>query len=174
MTTEPLASPVAWRTYEGIARHLLNELRARLGLSAFEVKQNVTGQSGTTWEIDAKGIRNGDEGFVIIECRGYPNGRVMQEEVATLAYRIWNSGAAGGLVVSPLDLQASAKLFAAHEEIVEIQMVPARTTTDFLVKFLDQIFVRRSTSLIRLKFAVTDTLHDATPAEEASTHPPNE
>ena len=174
MTTEPLASPVAWRTYEAIARHLLNELRARLGSSAFEVRQNVTGQSGTTWEIDAKGIRNGDEGFVIIECRGYPNDRVTQDEVAGLAYRIWDKGAAGGLVVSPLDLQVGAKLFAAHEETVEIQMVPASTTTDYMVKFLDQIFVERSQSPIQLKFTVTGTLDDATPAGEASAHPPKQ
>ena len=174
MTTEPVASPVAWRTYEAIARHLLNELRAHLGLSGVEGKQSVTGQSGTTWEIDAKGIRKGDEGFVIIECRCYPNDRVTQEEVAGLAYRIWDSGAAGGLVVSPLDLQAGAKLVAAHEGIVEIQMAPVSTTTDYMVKFLDQIFVGRSTSPIRLKFTVTGTLHDTTPAGEASAQPPKE
>ena len=87
---------------------------------------------------------------------------------------ISDSGAAGGLVVSPLDLQAGAKLVAAHEGIVEVQMAPTRTTTDYMVKFLDQIFVGRSPSPIRLKFTVTGTLHDATPAGEASTHPPKE
>ena len=104
-------------------------------MSGVEGKQSVTGQSGKTWEIDAKGIRKGDEGFVMIECRCYPNDRVTQEEVAGLAYRIWNSGAAGGLVVSPHDLQAGAKLVAAHEGIVEIQMAPVSTTTDYMVKF---------------------------------------
>jgi Restriction endonuclease len=173
MTTEPVASPVAWRTYEAIGRHLLNELRAHLGLRV-EHYHSVTGQSGTTWEIDAKGIRKGDEGFVIIECRSYRNDRVTQEEVAGLAYRIWDSGAAGGLVVSPHDLQAGAKLVAAHEGIAEIKMAPVSTTTDYMVKFLDQIFVARSTNLIRLKFTVTGTLHDATPAGEVSRHPPKE
>jgi len=52
---------------------------------------------------------------------------------------IWDSGAAGGLVVSPLDLQAGAKLVAAYEGIIEIQMAPVSTTTDYMVKFLDHI-----------------------------------
>ena len=136
MTTEPVASPGAWRTYEAIARHLLNELRAHLGLSV-QHKHSVTGQSGTTWEIDAKGIRKGDEGFVIIECRCYPNDRVTQEEVAGLAYRIWDSGAAGGLVVSPHDLQAGAKLVAAHEGIIEIQRAQ-RAFREFLKRRPDE------------------------------------
>src|SRR5688572_10628180 len=173
MTTEPVASPVAWRTYEATARHLLNELRAHLGLRV-EHYHSVTGQSGTTWEIDAKGIRKGDEGFVIIECRCYPDDCVTQEEVAGLAYRIWDSGAAGGLVVSPLDLQAGAKVVAAHEGIIELQMAPVSTTTDYMVNFLDQIFAGRSANLIRLKFTVTGTLHDTTPAREASAQPPKE
>ena len=55
MTMEPVASPVAWRTYEAIARHLLNELRAPLELSSVEGKQSVTGQTGTTWESTRRG-----------------------------------------------------------------------------------------------------------------------
>ena len=76
--------------------------------------------------------------------------------------------------MSPLDLQAGAKVVAAHEGIIEIQMAPVSTTTDYMVKFLDQMFVGRSTSPIRLKFTVTGTLHDATPAEEVSNLPPKE
>ena len=73
---------------------------------------------------------------MIIECRCYPDDRVTQEEVAGLAYRIWDSGAAGGLVVSPLDLQAGAKVVAAHEGIIELQIAPVSTTTDYMVSFL--------------------------------------
>ena len=53
-------------------------------------------------------------------------------------------------------------------------MAPASTTTDYMVKCLDHIFAGRPTNLVRLKFTVTGTLHDATPAGEASAQPPKE
>jgi hypothetical protein len=78
-----------WRSYEEAAAHLLNQFAHEFGLERVEGKQKVVGQhSGTTWEIDAKGIRQGDSGFLIVECRRYTNSKQNQDKIAGLAYRI--------------------------------------------------------------------------------------
>ena len=118
---------VKWKTYEQVAQFLLNEMAAQFGLGRVEGKQIIPGDSGTNWEIDAKGVRAGDEGCVIIECRRYTKDRVPQDEVGGLAYRIRDSGAAGGIVVSPLGLQHGSALVAAHSGIRSVRLAPDST-----------------------------------------------
>jgi hypothetical protein len=99
----------AWETYEEVAAYLLNEIANEFGLQRFEGKQRVVGQrSGTTWEIDAKGIGEGNEIFFIVECRRHRTSRQNQGKVGSLAYSIGDTGAKGGIVVSALGLQAGA------------------------------------------------------------------
>jgi hypothetical protein len=102
---------------------LLNEFATEFGLERVEGKQGIVGQrSGTTWEIEAKGLREGDSGFVIVECRRYTNSKQNQEKVGGLAYRIIDTGAVGGIIVSPLGLQEGAERVAAAENIVRVQL----------------------------------------------------
>lgn len=131
----------AWKTYEEVAQHLLNEFASTFGLGRVEGKQIIPGESGTSWEIEAKGVLVADEGFLIIECRRYPTRRVTQEEAAGLAYRIKDTGAAGGIVVSPLDLQKGATLVAQHEGIKHVHLDPKSTTTEYILRYLNQVFV---------------------------------
>lgn len=42
----------------------------------------------TDWEIDAKGVKIGGEGFVIIECRRNTTRKQSQGKVGELAFRI--------------------------------------------------------------------------------------
>jgi len=61
-------SEKAWKTYEEIAAELLDRNAGRFGLERVEGKQNVSGnRSGAKWEIEARGVKLGDEGFVIVE-----------------------------------------------------------------------------------------------------------
>lgn len=61
-----------WKTYEEVASYLLDRFAHKFDLVKVEGKQVIEGRrSGTKWEIDAKGIREGNEGFVIVECRRY-------------------------------------------------------------------------------------------------------
>ena len=63
-----------------VAAFLLNEFADHLGLERVEGKQDVPGQvSGTTWEIDGKGLKADGEAFIIIECRRYTDSRPNQE-----------------------------------------------------------------------------------------------
>lgn len=57
-----------WKNYEEVALYLFNQFKKEFGLSNVEGKQKIPGhRSGTNWEIDAKGINENGEGFVIID-----------------------------------------------------------------------------------------------------------
>ncbi len=130
-----------WESYEEVAQHLLNEFADRFGLGRVEGKQIMPGASGTDWKIDAKGVCEQGGGFVIIECKRYTDRGVCQEIIGGLAYRISDTGAKGGIVVSPLDLQTGARKVARHSEITHVKLDPNSTTTDYVMRFLNQVFV---------------------------------
>ena len=121
----------AFETYEQVAAFLLNEFADHLGLERVEGKQDVPGLvSGTTWEIDGKGLKADGEAFIIIECRRYTDSRPNQEALGALAYRIRDTGAAGGIIVTPLGIQEGAAKIACAEGIVSVRLDPTSTTSD--------------------------------------------
>lgn len=98
-------------------------------------------RSGTGWEIDAKGVRASDGGFFIVECRRYTTSRQNQEKIGALAYRIIDSGAAGGIIVSPLGLQEGAEKVAAAENIFNVRLDENSTRHQFAMQFLNKFVV---------------------------------
>lgn len=131
----------AWESYEEVAQYLLNQFASKFGLGHVEGKQCVPGKSGTKWHIDAKGVANNGDGILIIECRRYTKSRLSQESLAAIAFRIQDTGANGAIVVSPLDLQSGAKLVAAHTKIQHVILDHTSTTTEYILRFLNQIFM---------------------------------
>jgi hypothetical protein len=138
---------VNWRTYEEVAADLLNRFAKEFGLDRVEGKQHVGGgRSGTEWEIDAKGIRHSDGGFMIVECRRNTTAKQSQEKLGGLAYRIIDTGAVGGIYVSPLGFQEGAERVAAAEGIFEVTLNQDSTPTDFVMGFLNKFMVGVSTT----------------------------
>ena len=132
----------AWKSYEEVAAYLLEENAGKFGLLRVEGKQKLPGRrSGTCYEIDAKGIREGNEGFVIIECRRYTTSKQKQEDLGGLAFRIIDTGAVGGITVSPLGVQEGAAKIAASENIVNVQLDASCTPTEFAMKFLNELMI---------------------------------
>jgi hypothetical protein len=116
-----------WRSYEEVAAYLLNQFASEFGLERVDGKQHVVGQrSGTTWEIDAKGVRQGDSGFVIVECRRYMSSKQNQEKIGGLAYRIIDTG---------------AERIAAAENIVSVQLNEDSTQHEYVLRFLNKIMI---------------------------------
>lgn len=136
-----VASPQQWRTYEEVATKILDRLRDALGLSAVEGKQSLPGLSGTEWELDAKGIKQESDAFVIVECRRQTTSRIKQEAVAALAFRIQDTGAAGGFVVSPLGFQEGAQKVARSANIHSVLLNAAATPQEFVLSFLGNLFL---------------------------------
>lgn len=107
-----------------------------------EGHQKVSGKrSGTEWTIDAKGFRDCSEAFVIVECRRYTTTKQVQEKVGALAYRIQDTGADGGIIVSPMGLQSGAQKVAEAEGIISIELHEDSTPTEFSLRFLNKLFV---------------------------------
>lgn len=137
-----------WKSYQEVAAYLLNQFACEFGLERVEGKQMIHGlQSGTNWEIDAKGIHQGNTGFLIIECRRYTTSRQNQEKVGSLAYRIIDTGAAGGIIVSPLGLQEGAEKVATAENIVSVQLDQNSTQHGYILQFLNKVMVGFADSL---------------------------
>jgi hypothetical protein len=136
------SAPKPWETYEQVATFLLGQISEQFGLVQVEGKQSVPGlKSGTSWQIDAKGMRQGGTGFVLIEMRRHTTSSLSQEELAAIAYRIDDTGAAGGIVVSPLPLQKGAKLVAQAASVVHVQLNESCTTTEYILRFLNQVMI---------------------------------
>lgn len=71
----------SWKTYEEVATFLHDKFAHEFGLKRVEPKQLVDGlRSGTKWEIDAKGIREGDSDFIIVELPSKTTSRQNQEK----------------------------------------------------------------------------------------------
>ncbi|RJQ26911.1 MAG: hypothetical protein C4589_09085 [Peptococcaceae bacterium] len=147
-------STKSWQSYEEVAQHLLNQLAEHFELGRVEGKQIIAGESGTEWEIDAKGVSDRGEAFLIIECRRYTKSRLNQEDVAALAFRIQDTGAEGGIFVSPLELQSGAKKVAAFANIQHVILDPQSTTSEYMLKFLNQVFIGVSETV-----TITESVH---------------
>lgn len=131
-----------WKSYEEVATYLLSQVAKDFGLSCVEGKQTVDGkQSGTRWTLDAKGLREVGEGFVIIECRRYTTSKQNQESIGGLAWRILDADAEGGILVSPLGLQRGAQKVANAGNIISVELDANSTPHEFAMRFLNKLFV---------------------------------
>jgi len=131
-----------WRTYEEAAAYLLNQFAKKFGLKKVEGKQKLMGiVSGTEWEIEAKGVAEDEEIFIIVECRRYTTSKLDQESIGALAYRIKDTGVRGGIIISPFGLQKGAQKVANAENIVSVILDKDSTPQDYILKFLEQIKV---------------------------------
>lgn len=132
----------SWKSYEEVAAYLLNQNAREFGLKRVEGKQTIHGhRSRTNWEIDAKGIREGEGGFIIIECRRYTTSKQKQEKLGSLAYKINDTGADGAIIVSPLGIQEGAAKIAESENIIDVQLDANCTPTEFAMKFLNKLMI---------------------------------
>jgi hypothetical protein len=132
-----------WQTYEQVAAQILNDLAREFGLDSVQSSQRAKGhRSGREWAIDAKGVGRGGTVFVIVEVRQRRTSRLKAEHLAGLAYRIFDTGAVGGIIVSPLPLQEGAKAIAKAENIVEFRLLPDSSPDEFVAHFLNKIVVR--------------------------------
>ena len=124
-----------WQSYEEVANFVVEQCRQKFGLDTVEGKQDVDGQlTGTTWEIDGKGVIDDGNKFLIIEARRYTTSRLDQEKLGGIAYRIQDTGASGAIVVSPLELQSGAELVAKANNVHHIELDAESTKENWAAK----------------------------------------
>ena len=85
-----------WERYEKTAQYLLNQFAGEFGLGKVEGKQIVPGKSGTSWEIDAKGVKLDGQAILVVECR-LRNASIDQGQLGKLSYTVHDIGAEGGI-----------------------------------------------------------------------------
>jgi hypothetical protein len=137
-----------WRSYEEVAAFLLNTIAERFQLSSVEGKQSVKGRdTGTDYEIDAKGVVNDSAMFLIIECRRHTKSKIKQKDAAAIAFQIRDTGAAGGIIVSCCGLQKGARKIAQSTKIYSVILRPESTTTNYVLKFLNEVRIGLRDSL---------------------------
>lgn len=148
-----------WQSYEEVARYLLNRFAEAFDLGHVEDKQIVPGLSGTDWEIDAKGVVEGGEGFLLVECKRYTTSKIDQETMGGLAFRIEDTAAEGGIFVTPIGYQEGAGKVAAYRDIKTVVLSANSTTTDYVLRFLNKVFVGVSES-IKISDSLSVTVRD--------------
>ena len=124
-----------WQKYEEVAAYLLDLFKKEFQLNKVEGKQKIEGESGTEWEIDAKGVTDDGESFIVIECKQFTKSKVPQAVLGSLCYTIKDLGAKGGIIVTPDDIQKGAKKIAAHEGVIQVTLTPDSTPNDFNIGF---------------------------------------
>ena len=147
-----------WKTYEEVAKYLLDQFAKEFELGYFEGKQIISGQSGSNWEIDAKGCMDNQEKYLVVECKRYTKTAINQAITASLAWVIQDVGASGGILVSPLGLQEGAKKVAASANIIEVKLDPTSTTTEYMLEFLNKVCIGFSDTVgldIKEEFSIT-------------------
>lgn len=130
-----------WESYEQVAAYLLNQFAEHFGLGRFEGKQVLPGASGTNWEIDAKGYAEDGSRFVIVECKRHTKSGISQEVLAGLAWRIQDTGASGGILVTPIGLQTGAQMVAAYARVHAVRLDQNSTTTEYILRFLNHVML---------------------------------
>lgn len=140
-------SQPAWKTYEEVANYLIEQLADKLGLDLERVegKQKLVGKrTGRQIEIEGKAvIADGDgEAFVVIECRRYTTSKLDAEDMGGLVYRmIFDLGGSGGILVTPIGVQEGGEKVANREGIAVIRLNADATTTDYVLEFLNRVFI---------------------------------
>ena len=127
-----------WSIYEDAARAAIMSLRRELGLVSVGGKAKAAGNSGATWELDARAWQDESGRFLLVEARRYRRSRLKQEDIAAVAFRVHDLGANGAIVVSPLPMQEGAKLVASHAHIEHIQLTAESTPELYLAEYMGQ------------------------------------
>lgn len=133
--------------YEKAAAFVLNHFKEHFGLASVQGKQKLDGESGTDWEVDAKGVRADGKSFVIVECKRYPKKRINQGVMAHAVYSAKDVGAAGLITVSPLDPQKGAAILAKHEQVVHMTLNADATPQSFAAGFFETLFAASSLNM---------------------------
>jgi hypothetical protein len=127
--------------YEQVTRAILERCREQLGYKEVCPKGKIPGETGTEWEIDAICYRAESDGMILVECRRHTTSKIDQEQVGGLVFRIIDTGAEGGLMVTPLGFQAGAELVAKARQVNLATLNPDATEREYVLKIAGQLFL---------------------------------
>ncbi|MEH2402937.1 restriction endonuclease [Nostoc sp.] len=131
-----------WETYEDVARQLIDDIKFHLGLSLVnEDKRKFKKNDGGECEVDVSAYDMSDEKLVLVECRKKKE-PLSQEEVHGFAYRIQQTNAKRGIIVTTIGLQQGARIAADGAKIALIRLDGNSAKQEYIAKITQQIFVK--------------------------------
>jgi len=149
-----------WETYEEVTKQLLSDVRDYLGLSRVEEKQKVRGLSETEWEVDVLAYNVDGGKLVLVECKHRSKAVIPQDSLAGFAYKIKDTNADHGIIVTTIGLQEGADKIAKAEKITVIKLDYNSTSDNYIAQIANQIFVKR-TDNVRLVESFKAELYDS-------------
>lgn len=129
-----------WIRYEQIAQNILKQLKDYFNLDDVQGKQKLKGKSGTEWEIDAVATSDSSQRLVVIECRR-TKARQSQEKLGAIAFKIQDTCAERGIIVTPHPLQKGAQAIANFTSITHFKLTTESCSNNFLAEALGNIFI---------------------------------
>lgn len=142
-------STKSWKSYEDVTRQLLTDIRQYLDLERVQGKQKVKGQiTGIDWEVDAIGYEVGTEQLVLVECKKRSGSKISQETIGGFAYRIQDTGAERGILVTTIGIQEGAKKVANAAKITEIRLDINSTDENYIAQIANAFFAKLSIKAI--------------------------
>jgi hypothetical protein len=136
----------AWETYEDVARQLINDIKSYLGLSMVNPdKKKFPKKDGGRCEIDVSAYNMSDGKLVLVECRK-ENRRLIQEEVHGFAYRIQQTNAMRGIIVTTIGLQEGGVIAANGAKIQTIKLDPSSTLDNYIAQFIGFLAIKLTDS----------------------------
>lgn len=133
---------VNYKTYEDAARALLSDVRSFLGLGEVTGEQKLAGRSGTVWTVEGSAYDVSNERLVLVECKQRKTSALNQETIGGFAYRVNDTGADRGIIITTVGLQKGAKLVADAERITVIKLDYNATSENYIAEIADQLFLK--------------------------------
>jgi hypothetical protein len=126
--------------YEEVTRAILDTCKKQLGYKKVEPKGDHAGETGTSWEIDATCYLEATDDKILVECRRHTTSKIDQEQVGGLVFRIQDTGAEGGLFVTPLGYQEGAKLVAKAKKVRLATLNADATEEEYILEVAEKLF----------------------------------
>jgi hypothetical protein len=126
--------------FEQTVRNILEQCRDALGYSRVDPKGKLPGRSGTEWEIDSTAYLATSGDMVLVECRWRSKKRIDQEQIGGLVFRVQDTGAVAGLMVTSIGLQKGAELVAQANQIGIAKINPDATDRDYVLDIAGRLF----------------------------------
>ena len=131
-----------WERYEDVARQLIDDIKSYLGVSMVNPdKKEFQKKDGGICEIDVSAYDMGDGKLVLVECRNRKK-RLSQEEVHGFAYRIQQTNAKRGIIITPIGLQKGARIAADGARIGLVKLEPNSTPDNYIAQLTQLLIIK--------------------------------
>lgn len=159
-----------WEKYEDVVRQVIDDIKSYLGLSIVNPdKKAFSKKDGGMCEIDVSAYDMGDGKLVLVECRN-KNKPLPQEEVHGFAYRIQQTNAKRGIIVTTIGFQEGARIAANGARIGLVRLEPNSTPDNYIAQLTQLLIIRVTDSFGGISMIANPSKITHYPVPQTSEH----